>query len=127
MNISSPGLVLACLSSNKLLLDVYSRGVADSGFGGAVMLYGDLTNNVFISGTAEQVAAIINGAGGLATYSLTGSAAGAVVAMQFVAISMPTLRADFCSQALAKNTRTTQLRPLGITLDLKKGYITLKR
>ena len=127
INVASSGLVLACITSNKLMLDVYARGVADSGFGGEVMVSGDLTHAVSITGSADQVAAIINGGGGLATYSLTGSAAGAEVAWRFVAISMPTLRADFCTQGQPKNARTTQLRPLGLTLDLKKGDIKLKR
>jgi len=124
---TSPGLVLACITSDKLLLDVYARGVSDTSFLGDVMVSGDLTHAVSITGSAEQVAAIINGGGGLATYSLTGSAAGAEVAWRFVAISMPTLRADFCTQGQPKNARTTVLRPLGMTLDLKKGDVKLKR
>ena len=126
INISSPEYLLACISSNKLVTDVYQRGTADSILNGDLMVSGDMTHLVMITGTASQVAAVINGGGGLSVSAMAGVAAGNQLLMRFTATSLPTLNPEFCASGAPSNARTTLLRPLGITLDLKKGDIKLK-
>ena len=126
INISSTEYLLACISSNKLVIDVYQRGTPDSMLGGDLMVSGDMTHLVMITGTADQVRTVINGGGGLSVSSMAGTAAGNQLLMRFIAISLPTLDSEFCADGAPSNTRTTLLKPLGITLNLKKGDIKLK-
>jgi hypothetical protein len=126
INISSPEILLACISSNKLVMDVYQRGTPDSILNGELMVSGDMTHLVMITGTANQVMAVINGGGGLSVSSMSGVAANNQLLMRFTAVSLPTLNSEFCASGAPSNARTTLLRPLGITLDLKKGDIRLK-
>ena len=126
MNISSTEYLLACISSNKLLIDVYQRGTPDSVLNGELMVSGDMTHLVMITGTADQVRTVINGGGGLSVSSMAGTAAGNQLLMRFTAISLPTLNSEFCADGAPSNARTTLLKPLGITLNLKKGDIKLK-
>jgi len=127
INISSPEHLLVCISSSDLYLDVYLRSHIDSNFGTAQLVAMDQSHNVMITGTSAQVAAIINGAGGFAAFNPLKPVQGSKVQIQAVALSMPSLNPSFCSQGSPKNTATTFLTPLGITLDFKKGDIPLKR
>jgi len=87
----------------------------------------DMSHKVLITGTSAQVAAIINGAGGLSVFNPTKPIPGSSVQVQAVAVSMPTLKSAFCSQGSSKNVTQTKISALGITLDFKKGDIPLKR
>ena len=126
INLSSSEYLLACISSNKLVMDVYQRGAPDSILSGELMVSGDMTHLVMITGTADQVRTVINGGGGFSASSMAGVAAGGQVLMRFTAVSLPTLNSEFCASGAPSNTRTTLLKPLGITLNLKKGDIKLK-
>ena len=127
INISSPEHLLVCISSPDLLLDVYLRGQIDSSFAGAQLVAMDMSGQVLITGTSAQVAAIINGAGGLAAFNPAKPVIGSSVQIRAVAISAPSLKSAFCSQGSPKNVRNTVISALGITLDFKKGNIPLKR
>jgi len=127
INISSPEHLLVCISSSDLLLDVYLRGQIDSSFAGAQLVAMDMSGQVLITGTSAQVAAIINGAGGLAAFNPAKPVIGSTVQIQAVAVSAPSLKSAFCSQGSPKNVRTTSISALGLTLDFKKGNIPLKR
>jgi hypothetical protein len=127
IQISSPEHLLVCISSSNLFLDVYLRGQADSTFANIQLVAGDMSKQVLITGTSQQVAALINGAGGLAVFNPAKPVPGSSVQIQAVAISMPSLNPAFCSQGAPRNVTNTNISPLGITLDFKKGDIPLKR
>ena len=127
INLSSQEHLLVCISSSDLFLDVYLRGQADANFAGAQLVSMDMSHLVMVTGTSSQVAAIINGAGGLSAFNPTKPVPGSSVQIQAVAVSAPILKSDFCSQGSPKNVSNTKISALGITLDFKKGDIPLKR
>lgn len=127
INLSSSEHLLVCISSSDLFLDVYLRGQADANFAGAQLVSMDMSHLVMVTGTSSQVAAIINGAGGLSAFNPTKPVPGSSVQIQAVAVSAPILKSDFCSQGSPKNVSNTKISALGITLDFKKGDIPLKR
>ena len=126
IQIASPENLLVCISSSNLFLDVYLRGQVDSKFANTQLVAGDMSKQVLITGTSQQVAALINGAGGLAVFNPAKPVPGSSIQIQAVAISMPSLNPAFCSQGAPRNVTNTNISPLGITLDFKKGDIPLK-
>jgi hypothetical protein len=127
IQIASPENLLVCISSPSLSLDVYLRGQVDSKFSNVQLVAGDTTQQVLITGTSQQVSALINGAGGLAVFNSAKPVAGSSIQIQAVAISTPSLNPGFCSQGAPRNVTSTKISPLGITLDFKKGDIPMKR
>ena len=89
------------------------------------MLTGDFSQNVMVSGTADEVEALINSSNGLRMVSIRGSIASASASFSFIAVSRPVLSASICSQSL--NIRTLSFRPLGLGMDLLKNSIILKK
>ena len=127
IQIASPEHLLVCISSPDLYLDVYLRGQVDAKFSNIQLVAGDMSQQVLVTGTSQQVSALINGAGGLAVFNPAKPVAGSSIQIQAVAISMPSLNPAFCSQGAPRNVTNTKISPLGITLDFKKGDIPMKR
>ena len=125
INISGPQYLLACLNSSNLIFDLQQKNVSDSISEGDRLLTGDFSQNVMISGTADQVKALINSSNGLRMVSLRGAISSARASFSFIAVSRPVLSASICSQSL--NTRTLSFRPLGLGMDLLKNSIILKK
>ena len=127
INIASSEHLLICISSPDLFIDVYMRNQVDSNFAGAQLVAGDMSHQVLVTGTSAQVAAIINGAGGISTFNPTKPVAGSAVLLQAVAVSAPILNPGFCSKGTSVNVKNSKVSALGITLEFKKGDIPLKR
>jgi hypothetical protein len=130
LDISGAPRILFCANSPGLILDTYQKGAAQESFNEEGLISGDMTDSLILSGPTEQVLAIINSYGGLSissAISSAGSVAGNSALFRVIAISDPTVEPRLCNSGASENIRTTQIVPLDISLDLKKGTVTLAK
>jgi len=125
--IAGPQHLLVCISGTSTLADVYLKNFADADFGGQTLVSGDRTSNVRITGTVDQVLAILNSAQGMRVTSPFGTLGGQNIIFRFIATSAPTLESSLCAKAWPSNTRTLTFRAMGIEIEMKKGDIILKK
>ena len=124
LDISGAPRILFCANSPGLILDIYQKGTAQESFNGEGLISGDMTDSLIMSGPTEQVLAVINSYGGL-SISAPSAVAGNSALFRVVAISDPTVEPRLCNSGASENIRTTQIVPLELSLDLKKGTVTL--
>lgn len=124
--IIGPRYLLACLQGSNLYFDIYLKGSAQAIFNNQQLVSGDLTSQLLISGTTDQVLAIINSYGGLKATSTRGAIGNLNSRLSFVAMNEPTLEVSFCDQGSNENLRFIQFRPLGIEKKIIKNSLTLK-
>lgn len=118
---------LLCISSsNSNQMDIATRGIADDSATAGVLISGDTTGFVMLSGSIDAVVNAINGAGGFALYNYAKPISLSSLTFQIVAVSEPTLSAAFCGSARSDFVRRVVIKPLGITLDTRKGAIPLR-
>ena len=120
-------IVLACLSSNHLTFTSSYPDSLTSGPNAVAMVSGEMTSSLLVSGTLGQVLSVINSSTGLRVRSLSGGLANQVAIFKFIAISEPSLNPALCADGSMSNSRTVFFQPLGVTLDMKNGNVTLKR
>jgi len=125
--ISGPQNLLVCARSTSLTSDVYLKNITDSEFGDEVLVAGDQTSNLMVTGNTEQVLTILNSARGIRVSSPLGTIANQSILFRFIATSAPTLDSKICSRASAANTRTLSFRELGLQIEMKKGDLSLKK
>jgi hypothetical protein len=126
LDISGAPKILFCTNSPGLTLDVYQKSAAQETFNGEGLIFGDMTDSLIISGPTEKVLAVINSYGGL-SISAPGAIAGNSALFRVVAISDPTVDPRLCNSGASENIRTTQIVPLEISLEVKKGTVPLAR
>lgn len=126
IQISGDQYLLACISSDSLTFDIYQRNVRDSYFAGDQLVSGDLSKNLYISGTHDQVLALINSYGGLRIFDETRGVAGSIIRMSFIALTQPLVDPSFCGQGSVANNRFISVRALGLGMILKKNDLVLK-
>ena len=85
-----------------------------------------MTDSLIMSGPTDKVLAVINSYGGL-SISAPGAVAGNSALFRVVAISDPTVDPRLCNSGASENIRTTQIVPLEILLEVKKGTVPLAR
>lgn len=127
INVSGSRYLLACLRGNNLLFDVYAKNSRDSFFNEVQLVEGDLTSDLLISGTTDQVVAILNSGGGTRIVGARGPLGGLYLSLTLIALTSPSLDPVHCGQASAMNSRTIYLRALGLGMDLIKNGISLNR
>jgi hypothetical protein len=125
--ISGPQNLLVCITSGSLVSDVYLKNFSDSDFGAQTLVTGDRTSNLKVTGSADQVLAILNGAQGVRVSSPSATIATHNLNFRFVATSAPTLDAKLCEKGSPANSRTLTFRELGLGIEMKKGDVILKR
>ena len=125
INLSGPQYLLACLNSSSLIFDIQQKNVPDSISGGELLLIGDYSQTMMISGATPQVEALINSYNGLRMVSLRGAISSASATFSFIAVSRPVLSTSICAQSV--NTRALSFRPLGLGMDLLKNSVILKK
>ena len=126
LDISGAPKILFCANSPGLTLDIYQKGAAQESFNGEGLIFGDMTDSLIMSGPTDQVLAVINSYGGL-SISAPGAVAGNSALFRVVAISDPTVDPRLCNSGASENIRTTQIVPLEISLEVKKGTVTLAK
>jgi hypothetical protein len=126
LDISGTPKILFCANSPGLTLDVYQKGAVQETFNGEGLIFGDMTDSLIMSGPTDKVLAVINSYGGL-SISAPGAVAGNSALFRVVAISDPTVDPRLCNSGASENIRTTQIVPLEISLEVKKGTVPLAR
>ena len=126
LDISGAPNILFCANSPGLTLDIYQKGAAQESFNSEGLIFGDMTDSLIMSGPTDQVLAVINSYGGL-SISAPGAVAGNSALFRVVAISDPTVDPRLCNSGASENIRTTQIIPLEISLEVKKGTVTLAK
>jgi hypothetical protein len=126
IQLSGAPYILACISSDSLTFDVYQRNSKDSLFNGEILASGDLTRKLYISGSLEQVLAILNSYGGLRVFDLINGVSGSFIKMSFVAMTQPLVDPSICNQGSALNNRIIYVRALALDMILKKNDLILK-
>jgi len=126
IEISGAPKILFCANSPGLTLDIYQKGSAQETFNGEGLIFGDLTDSLIMSGPTDQVLAVINSYGGL-SIAAPGAVAGNSALFRVVSISDATIDPRLCNSGASENIRTTQILPLEISLEVKKGTVTLAK
>lgn len=126
LDISGAPKILFCANSPGLTLDIYQKGAVQETFNGEGLIFGDMTDSLTMSGPTEKVLAVINSYGGL-SISAPGAIAGNSALFRVVAISDPTVDPRLCNSGASENIRTTQILPLEISLEVKKGTVPLAK
>ena len=101
------------------------RSFTDTITSNGATIFGDNSNFVLLSGPANEIASAINGSGGLALYSYSRLIANMHVLFQVIAVSEPIINPAFCNFATSENTKQTSVKALGLTLDTRKGTVSL--
>jgi len=125
--VAGPQHLLVCISGGSTISDVYLKNFADADFGGKTLVAGDRTSSVQVTGSVDQVLAILNGAQGVRVSSPFGTMVSQSVVFRFIATSAPTLDSKLCAKAWPANTRGLTFRELGLQIEMKKGDVILKR
>ena len=98
-----------------------------SNFNNEQLVSGDRSSQLLISGTTDQVVAIVNSYSGLKAVSTRSAIGGLSARMSFVAMNEPTLDSSFCGQGSPANLRVIQFRSLQLEKNLIKNSVDLKR
>jgi len=125
IEVYSPSILLACISSGNLLVDVGSKYAVDgidSDF-----IAGDFSNHLMITGPSNLVMNVLNSLNGMRAASYTSGVVGKNLFLRFVAISEPVLDAKLCNDGNPSNNRIISINPIGIDLDMKKADVRLSK
>ena len=126
LEISGAPKILFCANTPGLTLDIYEKGSAQENFNAEGVISGDMTDSLIMSGPTDQVLAVINSYGGL-SISASSAVAGNSALFRVVSISDATVDPRLCNSGASENIRTTQIVPLEISLEVKKGTVTLAK
>ena len=126
VNISGPQYLLVCIQATNIRFDIYTKNASDSLFNGQRLANGDLTSDLLISGTTDQVVAILNSYGGMRLAGTKGPLGGLYLNLRLTALTAPSLDPVHCGQASSANTLIIYLRSLELGQNLIKKAITLK-
>ena len=127
INVSGTQYLEVCATSTTVIFDTYSKNSYDSAFNGSILVAGDLTSSLLITGTIPQVLAILNSDQGLRLINPARPIGGSSALIRFVAISEPVLNPAFCAAAAPANSKLVEVRAMGLGMDLIKGTIVLKK
>ena len=123
IDLSGEGTLLACISGVGTRFDGARKGFADDLSDEDLLIEGDLTGSLRISGSSSRILGVVNGEGGLRIWSNSGRVVGKTFNFALVPVSDLTTEAELCDQG---NSRQIALETLGISLETKKGGVRLK-
>lgn len=127
ISLSGSTATLVCISAdNSSQIDIGQRNVIDTYSSDSLTASGDTTSFLLVSGPANQIAPWINAGGGIAIYNYAQPVANSLITFQVVAVSEPVLDANLCQNTNSNLVRQVLIKPIGITLDTKKGAIPLR-
>jgi hypothetical protein len=115
---------LVCLTSNGVI-DLSVKGVANNDNEGSLLIAGDLSTNVRISGSLSEISELINSAGGLRVTAAQGRVVNSNLTARYVELSDKDLSADFCGKST--NQRTIAFRALGLQMDTVKTRVDFNK
>ncbi len=115
---------LFCLSGNNLRFDVINKRVADSAVSDSLLVGGDLSGNLRISGKTSDALALLNALGGAVAYSTSSGIAGKSAALAIVAMNAPGIDPQFCGSSA--NSAQVTFRALDLGISSGVGAVKLK-
>ncbi len=115
---------LACINTTAATIDIKGKRVADNAVEGDLLISGDGSPLVLISGSTNKVVNAINAANGAFISSTGGGLAGRSLTFRFVAVTKPVIDPLYCSAA--KSGVITTIRALGLDISTVKGGGKLK-
>ena len=125
--ISGARYTLACINGNGVNFDLSNKRISNNSFDTrTVMVAGDGTSNLLISGQTEGVLSVINAGGGLFAFTNSGGLRDRSASISLTATNKNTIDPTFCSAAAPANTAIFTFRALGLQVDTKKGSGKLK-
>lgn len=125
ISVTGPAYLLACLSSNNLVMDVVSKGLPDDQPAQNLYLSGDLSTSLIISGQTDFVISALNSAGGIRVSGLGRKLAGTSLQIALISIDKMAISGELCNEVYPTNNRTVRLTGIGLGVELKKGEIKL--
>lgn len=125
ISVTGPAYLLACLSSNNLVMDVVSKGLPDDQPAQNLYLSGDLSTSLIISGQTDFVISALNSAGGIRVSGLGRKLAGTSLQIALISIDKMAISGELCNEVYPTNNRTVRLSGIGLGVELKKGEIKL--
>jgi hypothetical protein len=115
---------LFCISGDNLRFDILMKRVPNPSPSEELLVAGDLSGTLRVSGLTSQVNALINSQNGMMAYSTQGGVAGKSLYIRYVAMSAPAVDLDFC--AASKSGSLVTFRALGLDISNARGKVTLK-
>lgn len=117
----SEATAILCLSGEGLRFDLANKGFEDDIVQDDLVVEGDLTSSLRVSGSTEQISSLVNSIGGLRIWSTNRVVAGRDLRVSVAALSGVSVDSELCSAT----TRMVQIKALGVGLETKKGGGTL--
>ncbi len=125
--ISGARYTLACINGNGVNFDLSNKRISNNSFDTrTVMVAGDGTSNLLISGQTEGVLSVINAGGGLFAFTNSGGLRDRSASISLTATNKNTIDPTFCAAATPANTAIFTFRALGLQVNTKKGSGKLK-
>lgn len=125
--LSSSNTLLVCITSASLQFDLGATGSVDDSEGEELLISGDRTNSLMISGESDLVNTLINSEKGLRIFREGGGISGHSAVFRFIDISEPALDETLCSDGATSNNRVLRLVPLGLTQSITKAKVGLEK
>lgn len=119
--------LLVCISSNSLRFDIGTQGVVDDVLGGDIMILGDQSNYLLISGHSVWVNGYLNSELGMRIFSDSAGIGKKSVFFRIIDISEPSINDELCLDGSTSNYRSVQIVPLGLNQSISKGSVGLKK
>jgi hypothetical protein len=118
---------LVCINGNGVNFDLSNKRISNDRYDTrTVMVSGDGTSNLLISGQTQDVLAVINDGGGLFAFTNSGGLRDRSAFISVVATNKNTIDSNFCRAAASANTASLTFRALGLQVDTRKGSGRLK-
>ena len=93
----------------------------------SLLLQGDMTGSVLISGSPTMVSSYMNSNMGLRIFTSGRPVSNKLALFKAVDVSKPTFDESLCDQGLLSNHRLLQLLPLGLTQNISKAKVELDK
>ena len=123
LSISGSEYALACITGSNVNLDISTKGSASDAVENGIIVVGDLTSTLFVSGKNADVVNLINSDGGLLAFSRAGGLANRSITIEMVAMSKPGVKRAFCD--FAKSSATLSFQSMGLEISTNKSGIDL--
>ena len=123
--ISSLTTMMMCISSATLKFDVGLQKIIDDVEKGYVLIRGDMTNSLIISGDSGAINNTLLTAGSFRFFTDTSTIGQRQAKFRFVDVSAPTLDESLCDDGRETNSRDVRIVPLGLSQSITKTQLDL--
>ena len=127
MYVSSSNLLLLCVDVNNGYLSFGNKNTVNDNSGAKFIEVGNGTSTIRISGSDNQINRFLNSTNGVLYSNSSNTLNSTSITFRALAVSKSTIEDQLCDQSETNNSKFVQVKPLGISLDTKKGEISLKK